>query len=105
MQRADDTFHLLDLASQAEAVQGLLVGRPLGEKVAWFEAHGTLSPLPSTLADTRQVYSFESDTGVRCVFFIDNDDLVLVGDNTTWSVPRRASALHRPRRQPTGAAG
>ena len=105
MQRPDDTFHLLDLASQAEAVQALLVGRPLDEKVAWFQAHGKLSPLPSKLAGARQVYSFESNSGMQCVFFIDNDDLVFVGDNTTWSVPRRTNALHNPPMQRTGPAG
>ena len=91
MQRAHDTFHLLDLASQAQAVQALLVGRPLDEKVAWFNAHGKLSSLPPPLAGARQVYSFESSIGMRCLFFIDNDDLVIVGDNTTRSVPRRTT--------------
>jgi hypothetical protein len=105
MQRPRDTFHLLDLASQAEAVQTLLVGRPLDGKVAWLEAHGKLSPLPRKFPGARQVYSFESNTGIQCAFFIDNDDLVFVGDNTTWSVPRRTNALHSPPMQRTGAAG
>jgi hypothetical protein len=105
MQRADDTFHLLDLASQAEAVRALLAGRTLDEKVAWFESHGNLSPVTRTPDGTKQVYVFESRIGMRCAFFIDNDDLVFIGDNTTWSVPRRTNALHNPPMQGTGAAG
>lgn len=89
MQRSGDTFHLLDLASQAEAVQALLVGRPLDEKVAWFETHGKLSALPSKTPRSKQVYSFESNIGLQCLFFIDSDDLVFIGDHTTWVAPRR----------------
>ena len=104
MQRARDTFHLLDLESQAEAVQVLLIGWSLEEKVAWFQTHGKLSPLPSKLAGNRTVYSFESSIGMQCVFFIVDDDLVFVGDNTNWVVPRQTKALHNQPMQRTGAA-
>ena len=89
MHHSGDTFHLLDLASQAEAVQSLLVGRPLEDKVAWFEAHGKLSAVPSKTPGAKQVYLFESNIGMQCLFFIDGDDLVFIGDHTTWVVPRR----------------
>ena len=89
MQRPADTFHLLDLASQAEAVQALLVGRSLDEKVAWFAEHGKLSAVHIKLPAAKQVYSFESNIGIKCLFFIDGDDLVFIGDHTTWVVRRR----------------
>jgi hypothetical protein len=84
-----DPFHLIDLVSQADAVQSLLAGRSLDDKVAWFEAHGRLLALPAKGPGSPQVYSFESRIGLRCAFFIDGDALVFIGDNTTWAVPRR----------------
>jgi hypothetical protein len=104
MQRAGDTFHLVDLASQAEAVQALLAGSSLEEKIAWFDRHGKLSPVPGSFAGP-QAYAFESATGLKCAFFIKGDSLVFVGDNTTWLVPRPTNALHNPPMQRTGAAG
>lgn len=89
MQQLNDSFHLLDLESQAEAVQSLLAGRPIEAKVAWFAAHGKLSTRPSRAPGAKQVYSFESNIGLECLFFIDGDDLVFIGDHTTWVVPRR----------------
>ena len=89
MQHAGDTFHLLDLTSQAQAVQALLAGRRQEEKVAWFAAHGKLAALPTRTPGAKQVYSFESNIGMQCLFFIDGDDLVFIGDHTTWVVPRR----------------
>ena len=84
-----DTFSLLDLASQAEAVQLLLAGRPVEAKVAWFRARGTLSPIPSKSPSAPQVFSFVSNIGRECFFFIDGDDLVLIEGHTTTPVPRR----------------
>src|SRR5688572_22974044 len=105
MRCSRDTFHLVDLASQAEAVQAHVAGRTLMEKVAWLEARGTLVPFDSKLGGAAQVYSFESRVGIRCGFFIDGDRLVFFGDNTTWSVPRRSDTPHAPRRRRAGAAG
>jgi hypothetical protein len=104
MQRAGDTFHLVDLASQAEAVQAILAGRSLEEKIKWFDQHGRLTPVPGSFAGD-QAYAFESATGLKCAFFIKDESLVFIGDNTTWSVPRPTNALHKPPMQRTGAAG
>lgn len=104
MQRASDTFHLVDLASQAEAVQALLAGWALDEKVAWFERHGKLAPVPGSFTGN-QAYAFESATGLKCAFFIKDDSLVFIGDNTTWSVPRPPAAVHNQSLQRTRAAG
>ena len=86
MRRRRDNFHLIDLASQAAAVQALLAGRPPEEKLAWFAAHGKLAAAPGTRPGP-QVYLFESFIGRQCLFFISGDSLVFIGDNTTWSVP------------------
>ena len=78
MQRSCDRFHLLDLISQADAVQTLLVGRTLDEKIAWLAAHGKLSALPIEPPGSKQGYWFESNIGMKCTFFFDGDDLVIV---------------------------
>jgi len=105
MQRSEDSFHLIDLASQAEAVQALLDGRSKDEKVAWFERHGKLTPTSAHFGSDPPVYQFESSVGLQCVFFLKGESLVFIGDNTTWSVPRPPAALHNQTFQRTGAAG
>ena len=74
MRRADDTFHLVDLASQAEAVQAILASRSPDEKIAWLSQRGTLSRLPGPFAGN-QAYAFESATGLMCAFFIKDESL------------------------------
>ena len=88
MERSDDTFHLIDLASQAEAVQALLAGRSKEEKIAWFKVHGKLLETTIHFCGDSPVYQFESTLGIQCAFFLKGESFVFIGDNTTWSVPR-----------------
>lgn len=81
-------FALLDLPSQAFAVERLLDGRTEVEKLAWLSVHGRLSPVSSAAPGLRPVYLFESVIGLRCCFFIAGDKLVFIGDNTTYTVER-----------------
>jgi hypothetical protein len=81
-----DTFRLLDLRSQAAAVQRLLAGRTSQEKRAWLAAHGGLSQLPTTVPNAPATYRFVSPVGIECVFFVDGDEFVFVGDHTTFTV-------------------
>lgn len=83
-----DTFHLLDLPSQALAVQHLLSGRPAAEKLAWLGTHGRCVPIETRVADGCPVYHFESVIGLGCIFFIDGEEFVFFGDNTTYTVKR-----------------
>ena len=83
LMRAD--FHLVDLVSQATAVQSLLRGKSADEKLAWFSSHGTITPKPKTRPDERQCFWFESPTRATCCFFIDDDEFVFVGDHTTFT--------------------
>ncbi len=80
-----DTFCLLDLPSQALAVQQLLSGRTEAEKLAWLKAHGRLVPVA---VPNRPVYRFESSIGLACVFFVDGEEFVFFGDHTTYTVKR-----------------
>jgi hypothetical protein len=82
-----ESFHLLDLPSQALAVQRLLSGRPEGEKVAWLAAHGKLSIVDTThFPGARSVYRLDSVLGLGCLFFIDGDQFVFIGDHTTYTI-------------------
>ena len=81
-----DIFALLDLPSQALAVQGLLAGRPEAERLSWLAARGRLVPVETRVPGSRPVYLFESVLGLRCAFFIDGEEFVFIGDTTTYTV-------------------
>jgi hypothetical protein len=81
-----DPFHLLDLCSQAVAVQRLLRGRTAQEKLEWLAAHGELSQIPITVPNVHPTYRFVSSIGMECLFFIDGDEFVFIGDHTTYTV-------------------
>lgn len=95
MESLPESFHLIDLASQAETVQSLLAGRSMQERIAWFEARGTLSPTTANFGGDSPMFVFESVQGIRCGFFFKGESIVFVGDNTLWSVPRKAAEPHR----------
>jgi len=78
-------FHLIDLVSQAGAVQRLLAGKTDSEKLAWLATRGKLEPVVMT-PDGRQTYHFESVTKQEAGFFFDAGDFVFVGDHTTFTV-------------------
>jgi 6-phosphogluconolactonase (cycloisomerase 2 family) len=78
-------FHLIDLVSQAIAVQRLLAGKTESEKLAWLAARGKLEPVVMT-PDGKQTYHFEAVTRQVAAFFFDSGDLVFVGDHTTFTV-------------------
>src|SRR5438552_2288067 len=80
-----DAFALLDLPSQALAVERLLNGRTEDEKLAWLGAHGRLTDV-STSLDSRPVYLFESTIGLRCLFFIAGGKLVFFNGDTFYTV-------------------
>lgn len=79
-------FTLLDLPSQAIAVQHVLRGRSAEEKIKWLKAQGTIKQIPKTTEDERQTYFFVSSVGRECAFFIHGDDFVFITDNTTYVV-------------------
>ena len=80
-----DTLHLLDLPSQALAVQNRLAGRAAEEKLAWLAARGQLTRVPVRDPRFPPTFRFVSSIGMECVFFLHGDEFVLVGDNTTYT--------------------
>lgn len=79
------SFHLLDLPSQAVAVQRQLKGKSVDEKIEWLRAYGKVT-LKRKQSNERQVYFFESSIGRECAFFIDGEEFVFFGDHTTYVV-------------------
>jgi hypothetical protein len=76
---------LIDLASQANAVQQHLWDRPAVEKLAWLAKRGEL--LLVHAADTLgfpDTYRFRSRLGLEVAFFLRDEIFVFIGDNTTW---------------------
>ena len=84
-----EDFHLIDLISQAGAVQSLLRGKSTEEKIEWLSAHGTITLKPKTQQNERQSFWFESPTKTTCCFFLDDDEFVFIGDHTTFKVSDR----------------
>jgi hypothetical protein len=82
-QPMSDSFHLLDLISQARAVADLLRGRSHEAKIAWLAAHGQLR---RRQLGSRDIYDFRSGVGHECVFLLDQEQFVFLGDHTTFTV-------------------
>jgi len=82
-----EDFHLLDLISQAGAVQKLLDGKTDSEKLAWLATRGRLEPVILT-PDGRQTYRFESCIGREAAFFFDTGEFVFCDDHTTFTVSK-----------------
>jgi len=80
-----EDFHLVDLVSQARAVQRILVGTTDTEKLAWLAERGKLEPA-AVRPGGRQIYRFESVNRQEAVFFLDAGEFVFVGDHTTFTV-------------------
>ena len=80
-------FYLIDLISQAGAVQSLLRGKSTEEKIEWLSAHGSITPKPKTQQNERQVFWFESSIKAKCCFFLDDDEFVFfIGGHATFKV-------------------
>jgi hypothetical protein len=88
-----EDFHLLDLPSQATAVQRLLRGNTAEHKLEWLAVRGDLSRVAVTIPNARPTYRFVSSIGMECLFFIDEDEFVFIGDHTTYTGQRMITQL------------
>lgn len=84
------SFRLIDLASQAAAVQSALRGLPIEGKLAWLAERGTLTTTRSA-GWGAETFRFESRIGMSCVFFFRGDRIVLIRrQHDLVAGPRRA---------------
>lgn len=93
MQCDDNDFHLIDLGSQANAVQQLLKGRPAEEKLAWLAERGDLSLAYAADGRFPDTYAFRSRLGFEIAFFLRDDLFVFIGDSTTWVAPQPSGGV------------
>jgi hypothetical protein len=95
-----EDFHLIDLVSQARAVQSVLVGTTDTEKLAWLAERGKLEPA-AMRPGGRQIYRFESVNRQEAVFFFffffDAGEFVFVGDHTTFTMSAQDATDSYPR--------
>jgi hypothetical protein len=83
-----ETFHLICLLSQAGAVQRLLRGKPVCDKLAWLSSQGILCQLTKGTPEWPAMYTFRSRIGLECPFAMRNDGIFLfIGDNCFFTVP------------------
>lgn len=78
-----DTFHLVDLVSQAHAVNQWLAGKTDEEIILWIASKGRLDRVISSALPRRDIYRFVSTSQREALFFLDAGELVFVGDHTT----------------------
>jgi hypothetical protein len=82
----NDVFHLIDLRSQAVAVQKFLYGKSAQEKIEWMRTQGKVLFNRLAPQGSIQTYTFESCSGIRCVFFFDGEEFIFVGDHFTFKI-------------------
>ena len=74
-------FQLVDLVSQREAVRQQVKGWSVVDILAWLAARGELT---KRSVSGRDVFYFQSTVGREAVFFFESDEMVFVGDHTTF---------------------
>jgi hypothetical protein len=74
-------FHLIDLVSQREAVRQHVMGWSVEDIVRWLAMRGKVS---KRSISGQQIFFFESAIGRQAGFFFDNDEMVFIGDHTTF---------------------
>jgi hypothetical protein len=79
-----DVFPIVDLVSQAAAVQRHIKGWPTQDKLDWLAARGRLTAIVIRQRGAPPTFEFESGVGLHCVFFLSGDQIVFLGDQTTF---------------------
>ena len=74
-------FHLIDLISQREAVRQHLRGWSVEEIIAWLAARGRVD---KRSISGRETFFFESAVGHQAAFFFDGNEMIFLGDHTTF---------------------
>lgn len=72
---------IIDLMSQKEAFMTLTVGFSDDERLDILRRNGSLHIAITSSGD--KIYHFESFTGIRTAFALENGRLIVLGDNTT----------------------
>lgn len=76
-------FLIIDLVSQAYAVQQHVRGWRTADILEWLGRQGELTRHQEDFYG-KEVYRFENPTGFSCGFYLDGDQFTFFGDNTLW---------------------
>ena len=74
-----EEFHLIDLVSQAVAVENLLHEKSESEKLDWLSLNGKVSQMEKKFAEWPNTYIFVSKTGLQCAFIFKDGGFYFVG--------------------------
>ena len=78
-----DNFKIFDILSQRDAIREYLNNKSREEKVEWLSERGSINLQSISGIDH---YLFESETGLKAVFFFDaNNEIVFIGEHTTFT--------------------
>ena len=79
-----NVFRLVDLVSQRHAVRLLLAECAQEQKLLWLAQYGEISEIPSLDSEGAIAYRFESRVGLVASFFFGDDDIVFLGEHSTF---------------------
>jgi hypothetical protein len=77
------SFILIDLISQAAALQQYIRDWSKEELIAWMKEQGTLKPFNDIFGN--EIFSFESPVGFSATFYIQEKRFIFLGDHTFFS--------------------
>ncbi len=78
------TFQVVDLISQAVAIEEKLAGKSDREIINWLQDRGKIQKLEKGLPQSKQLFRFHSYIGVEATFFIDSGKFFFIGDHSTF---------------------
>ncbi len=71
------TFQIIDLVSQALAIEEQFAGKSDMAILEWLQHKGTLYELQALSSNTHKLFIFRSYLGIEATFFIDNGKFFL----------------------------
>lgn len=77
------SFLLIDLISQAAALQQYIQGWSKEEVTAWMKEQGTLKEFNDIFGN--EMFSFESPAGLSAGFYLRENRFIFLGDHTFFS--------------------
>ncbi len=80
--KSTSSFTLIDIVSQAIALQKHITGWSKEEFISWLQEQGTLKEFSDIFGN--EVFSFESSVGLFAIFYLRENQFTFIGDNTTY---------------------
>ena len=75
------TFQIIDLISQAIAIEEHLAGKSDREIINWLQERGRIQKLAKQTLQEKQLFRFYSYLGIEATFFLDRGKFFFIGDH------------------------